>query len=128
MKAWIWLLKTKWRYADEKVSCFFPNNNTDGALENLLEQIINPRNAPVFDCWQRFEDCLPTKTACTKTPLTIPAKKSKIYAYMEVLHGEKKSEKDKIKDPNRDFKNTAHWDLNATALEPLKEFLHTNLD
>jgi hypothetical protein len=47
---------------------------------------------------------------------------------MEVLHDEKKSEKSKIKDPNRDFKNTAHWELNTTALEPLKEFLHNNLD
>lgn len=106
----------------------FPNNSIDGAFESLLEQIINPQNAPVFDCWKKFEDCLPTKTACTKTPLTIPAKKSKIYAYMEVLHGETKSEKDKVKDPNRNFKNTQHWNLNAAALKPLKDFLHTHLD
>ncbi|MDR3367288.1 MAG: hypothetical protein LBO71_10045 [Prevotellaceae bacterium] len=106
----------------------FPNNHDDGALENLLEQIINIQNAPVFDCWERFENCLPTKTTCAKNPLTIPAKKSKIYAYMEVLHGETKSEKDKIKDPNRDFKNEQHWNLNAPALEPLKAFLHAHLD
>jgi hypothetical protein len=106
----------------------FPTNSEDGAFENLLEQIINPRNAPVFDCWQRFEDCLPTKTTCVKSPLTIPAKKSKIYAYMEVLHGNTKSEKDKVKDPNRDFKKTEHWNLSATALDPLKRFLHNNLD
>jgi hypothetical protein len=105
----------------------FPNNNEDGALENLLEQIINPQNKPVFDCWKKFEDCLPTKTTCTKNPLTIPAKKSKIYAYMEVLHGETKTEKDKIKDPNRNFKDPNHWDLNVVALEPLKQFLQTHL-
>ena len=92
-----------------------------------MENIINPQNAPIFDCWQKFEDCLPTKTTCTKNPLTIPAKKSKIYAYMEVLHGETKSEKDKIKDPNRDFKNTQYWDLTAEAIEPLKIFLHNHI-
>jgi len=105
----------------------FPNNQDDGELENLLENIINPQNAPVFDCWQKFEDCLPTKTTCTKNPLTIPAKKSKIYAYMEVLLGESNSEKDKAKDPNRDFKKTEHWDLTAKAIEPLKDFLHSHI-
>ena len=101
----------------------FPNNKDDGSLEDLLEMIINPQNSSVFECWEKFENCLPAKTACTKNPLTIPAKKSKIYAYMEVLHGESNSEKDKIKDPNRDFKNPQHWDLTAKAIEPLRKFL-----
>jgi hypothetical protein len=105
----------------------FPNNTDDGALENLLEQIINPQNAPIFECWKKFEDCLPAKTTCVKNPLTIPAKKSKIYAYMEVLHGESKSEKDKVKDPNRDFTKPELWNLNATALKPLKIFLQSHL-
>ena len=106
----------------------FPDNGTDGALEDLLERIINPRNEPVFECWKRFEDCLPTKDTCTKNPLTIPAKKSKIYAYMEVLHGDSNKEKEKIKDHNRDFKNTLHLDLKVAALKPLREFLHGYLD
>jgi hypothetical protein len=106
----------------------FPNNHDDGALENLLEQIINPQNSSVFECWQQFEKCLPTKTGCTRSPLTIPAKKSKIYAYLEVLHGETESEKESVKDPNRDFKNTHHWNLNAPALNALKDFLHRHLD
>ncbi|MDR0566341.1 MAG: hypothetical protein LBG47_04790 [Prevotellaceae bacterium] len=105
----------------------FPNNQDDGALEDLLEKIINPQNKPVFDCWQKFEDCLPTKTACTKNPLTIPAKKSKIYAYMEVLHGESRAEKDNVKDSNRDFKKAEHWDLNGAAIQPLKDFLRLHL-
>jgi hypothetical protein len=105
----------------------FPNNKDDGALEDLLEQIINFQNKPVFDCWQQFEACLPTKTDCTRNPLTIPAKKSKIYAYLEVLHGETNREKESIKDPNRNFKNPQHWDLNASALHPLKDFLQQHL-
>ena len=105
----------------------FPNNEENGELENLLEGIINPQNAAIFCCWENFEECLTTKTTCTKTPLTIPAKKSKIYAYMEVLHGDSNCEKEKIKDPNRDFKNTQHWDLSAQAIEPLKKFLQRHI-
>ena len=105
----------------------FPNNEENGELENLLEGIINPQNATIFCCWENFEECLTTKTTCTKTPLTIPAKKSKIYAYMEVLHGDSNSEKEKIKDPNRDFKNTQHWDLSAQAIGPLKKFLQRHI-
>jgi hypothetical protein len=105
----------------------FPNNKDAGTLEYLLERIINPHNAPIFDCWEDFEECLKTKTTCAKNPLTIPAKKSKIYAYMETLHGETDSEKEKVKDPNRNFKDTHCWDLDAEALNPLKAFLQQHL-
>jgi hypothetical protein len=118
----------KQKYNLEFELFLFPDNSSDGALEDLLEKMINPENKPVFECWQQFENCLPTKTGCTKNPLTIPAKKSKIYAYLEVLHGETHSEKERVKDPNRDFKNTAHWDLNATALNELKQFLLQHLN
>ncbi len=117
--------KWKTKYGLNFELFLFPNNQEDGELENLLENIINPQNAPVFDCWQKFEDCLPTKKTCTKNPLTIPAKKSKIYAYMEVLLGE--TEKDKAKDPNRNFKKTEHWNLTTSAIEPLKNFLHSHI-
>ena len=60
-----------------------------------------------------------------KTPptLTIPAKKTKIYAYLETLLGTSKTQKKLIKDANRNYKNTQHWNLDAEYLEPLKEFL-----
>ncbi|MDR2472940.1 MAG: hypothetical protein LBD53_05150 [Tannerella sp.] len=105
----------------------FPNDRDDGALEDLLEQIINPQNEPVFDCWNKFENCLPTKTGCTVNPLTVPAKKSKIYAYLEVLHGDTIEKKNSIKDPNRNFKNAKIWDLTAPALKPLQTFLRRYL-
>lgn len=56
--------------------------------------------------------------------LTIPAKKTKIYAYLETLLGKSKTQKKLIKDANRNYENTLHWNLDAKYLEPLKEFLH----
>ena len=60
-------------------------------------------------------------------PLTTPAKKSKIYCYLEKLHGTSKSQKKMIKDANRDYNKTEHWNLDAEYINPLKEFLERNL-
>jgi len=102
----------------------FPNNKDDGTLEDLLENIINQTNKPIFDCWKKFEDCLQKCAPETiGKKLTIPAKKSKIYVYLESLLGKTKKEKDKVKDKDRDYKNARHWDLDSKNLEPLKIFL-----
>ena len=102
-----------------------PNNKDVGALEDMLEQIINPINQPVMDCWLTYENELKKVRIPTKTPpeLTIPAKKTKIYAYLETLLGKTKSQKKQIKDSNRNYRNPAHWNLDAKYLEPLKKFL-----
>ena len=61
-------------------------------------------------------------------PLTIPAKKTKIYAYLEVLLGASKSEKKKIKEAYRDYTNVNHWDLNSNKLwGGILEFLSIHL-
>lgn len=57
------------------------------------------------------------------SPLTIPAKKTKIYAYLETLLGKSKTQKKLIKDANRNYENTQHWNLDAEYLESLKDFL-----
>ena len=102
-----------------------PNNKDAGALEELLEHIINPNNQPVMDCWQTYESELEKVRIPTKTPptLTIPAKKTKIYAYLETLLGKSRSQKKLIKDANRNYENTQHWNLDTEYLEPLKKFL-----
>ena len=106
-----------------------PNNKEAGELEDMLEQIINPNNQPVMDCWQTYEGELEKVRIPTKTPptLTIPAKKTKIYAYLETLLGKSRSQKKLIKDANRNYENTQHWNLDAEYLEPLKEFMMKNL-
>lgn len=107
-----------------------PNDKDAGALEDLLENIINPNNQPVMDCWQTYEEKLGELRIPTKTPptLTIPAKKTKIYAYLETLLGKSKTQKKLIKDANRNYENTQHWNLDAEYLEPLKGFLVNNLN
>lgn len=102
-----------------------PNDKDAGALEDLLEHIINPDNQPVMDCWSTYEGELGKVRIPSKTPptLTIPAKKTKIYAYLETLLGKSKSQKKLIKEANRNYENTQHWNLDAKYLEPLKDFL-----
>lgn len=102
----------------------WPNNSESGDLETLLERIINNNNLPIFECWEGYEKCLKSKTVNERNePLTIPAKKSKIYGYLEALLSSSKSQKEFIKERKRDYKNTDHWDLNSEHLINLKSFL-----
>ena len=123
------LLAIKKEFGVEFDLFLLPNDKDAGALEDLLENIINPNNLPVMDCWQTYEGELEKVRIPTKTPptLTIPAKKTKIYAYLETLLGKSKTQKKLIKEVNRDYENTQHWNLDAEYLEPLKEFLKQHL-
>ena len=106
-----------------------PNNHDAGALEDLLENIINPNNHPIFDCWEHYEQELVQLDIPGRTPppLTTPAKKTKIYGYLEALLGESKSQKELIKEANRNYKNSQYWNLDSDYLEPLKLFLENNI-
>ncbi|MBP3763354.1 MAG: hypothetical protein J6I49_05695 [Bacteroidales bacterium] len=104
-----------------------PNNHDAGTLEDLLEHIINPNNRPIFDCWEHYEQELVQLDIPGRTPppLTTPAKKTKIYGYLEALLGE--SQKKLIKEANRNYEDTLHWNLNAEYLRYLKTFLGHHL-
>jgi hypothetical protein len=99
-----------------------PNHKDDGDLETLLVQIINQDNQEIFNCWNGYESCLTHISIKGRGPLTTPARKTKIYAYLEALLGVTKDEKKKIKEKEREYQNPAHWNLNADALQPLKDF------
>lgn len=107
----------------------FPDNVNSGELEDLLQNIINPENQPVMKCWDKYEESLKNVSLTWRNgmPLTTPAKKTRIYAYLEALLGASNSEKDKIKEKNRDYKNKNHWDLQAQALSGLTTFLKEHL-
>ena len=102
-----------------------PNNQDKGELEDLLENIINPNNRPIMECWEHYEKELVTLDIPGRTPppLTTPAKKTKIYGYLEALLGTSESDKKKIKEREREYDNVLHWNLDAEYLLPLKEFL-----
>ena len=106
-----------------------PNNQDAGALEDLLENIINPNNRPILDCWEDYEKELVQLDIPGRTPppLTTPAKKTKIYGYLEALLGESNTQKEMIKEVNRNYENALHWNLDAEYLEILKEFLVSNI-
>lgn len=108
----------------------FPDNSSSGELEDLLELVINPENQPVMDCWKTYEDSLKEIDLPWRKgqPLTIPAKKTKIYAYLEVLLGTSESEKKKIKERERNYLDSNHWNLDAEAMSRLIDFLKTNLE
>ena len=55
------------------------------------------------------------------------AKSIKIYGYLEALLGESKSQKELIKEANRNYENPQHWNLDSEYLEPLKKFLVDNI-
>lgn len=109
-----------------------PDNQNNGELEDLLEQLITPKNRIILDCWEGYETCVGQheNPARPGHKYTIPAKKSKIYSYLEVLLGETDSEKDLAKDPKRDFTNQNHWILDGDSgpLKPLKDFLESQLN
>ena len=50
-------------------------------------------------------------------------KETKIYTYLEALLGESKSQKELIKEVNRNYENPQHWNLDSGYLVPLKRFL-----
>ena len=104
-----------------------PNNQDAGTLEDLLENIINPNDRPIFDCWEHYEQELVQLDIPGRTPppLTTPAKKTKIYGYLEALLEPK--QKNLIKERNRNYENTQHWNLDADFLEPLKGFIKKNI-
>lgn len=121
----------RWRKENEVQFELFllPNNQDTGALEDLLENIINPNNHPIFDCWEHYEQELVQLDIPGRTPppLTTPAKKTKIYGYLEALLGVTKSQKELIKEANRNYENPQHWNLDTEYLEPLNRFLKDNL-
>ncbi|MCX8000516.1 MAG: hypothetical protein N3A69_16455 [Leptospiraceae bacterium] len=93
----------------------FPNNQSNGTLEDLLISIVKDR--VVLKCWEAYENCL----AKESKNYTRPSMKTKIYAYLEAII--ETSQKENIKEHSRDYKNLAHWMLENNAIKPLEKFL-----
>lgn len=105
-----------------------PNNAHDGDLETLLERIINPDNKPILDCWNAYERCIEQRRTTISRTLSLPIRKSKIYSYMEILHGTSKKEREQAKEKNRNYADKQDWQLDHDAATPLYNFLKPYFD
>lgn len=90
----------------------FPNNSDPGDLESILEQIAGRPSKAIFDCFENYKSCIDH----IDRSYTKPDRKTKIYAYSEILTGSG-NEKD------RDYTVNEIWDLNHKSLLPLIDFL-----
>lgn len=109
---------SSFRKVKEEEIFLFPNNRDNGDLECLLEKIVKENR--ILECWNNFEICV----SRINSNFTVPAKKSKIHTYLEVLND--KGEKKACKEPNRDYKDSSKWDLRNTSIDcvnRLKSFL-----
>lgn len=96
-------------------NCFLmPNNHDSGDLETLLERISVTEHRIVYDCFEQYESCLRIASKSYR----VPNRKVKIYAYCAAL-------KTKTHPKERNYCDPQHWDLNAPAIVPLKQFLAT---
>ena len=95
--------------------CFLvPNNQDQGDLETLLEQISVPERREVYDCFGRHEECI--RMLSDSKAYRPPDRKQRIYTYCWANRIE-------TQPAERDYCDSRYWDLDAGAIEPLKEFL-----
>lgn len=106
----------------------YPNNNDDGEVETLMESAARRDLHQVFfDCFEDYEKCVSGVKDKSGQPLyNTPNRKGKLHTY---INAQKLSSKLRRKLGAGDwlFGNSAYWDLNAVALQPLKEFLAAHL-
>lgn len=126
----------QWRsldLSDNPEIFLFPNNQDPGEIEDLLIQCIHSCNIPLLDYWQGFKKGMAPVfrqldlnykecRICSgrKSPKE-PDLKDMIYSICDQLkvgRGENHSQ---------DYLDTAIWDLDSPALEPLRDFLMKNI-
>ena len=97
-----------------------PNNNNDGNLEHLLDQIISEKGANFHGCLSKYITCLSTlnKESIPREILENPdlnKKKLEWYTYMMLGKFGKKEN-------TQNYLNEDLWDLNSNILDPLNLF------
>ncbi|MEQ9298525.1 MAG: DUF3226 domain-containing protein [Cyclobacteriaceae bacterium] len=100
----------------------FPDNKSDGDLEDILVSIANRKRFEVFfNCFNAYFDCV-SNFAETQHVSELRENKSLIYNYCQVFTG-----KDQSNEKNRDY-NSEFWNLNDELLTPFKTFLEEQID
>lgn len=105
----------------------FPDNQSDGDFELLLERIINPTHSGLLGCFTNYEACLLRLNSENEQILyKIPMRKAKIYSYIDAFPKSRRQE-ELFKKNDFFFDNPEFWDFNSEALEPLKAFIALHL-
>ena len=107
---------------DELFECvhvfLFPENGSDGDLENILSGMVPDRHQAIIDeCWDGYTRCLVSKF------YNPPTAKSKLHEYAAALDA------NVWKDQgfNKTFASETIWNWSACSVEPLRRFLTENL-
>ena len=95
----------------------FPDHNSDGDFETLLQRIAHPGHKSIFECWENYSKCVVGKS------YNKPTDKSKVREFAAAIDS---SVWDK-QGFNKSFSNSDVWSLDSPALKPLEEFLKQHL-
>jgi len=101
----------------------FPNDVSDGCLEDLLFQLIPPDKASILEC-------LNTASACVKGLGYVGMdKKDVIHQYVSsnLNRNQRKQRGKHANEETRDYSDSKVWNLDSDALQPLRTFLETHL-
>lgn len=96
-----------------------PNSSEDGDLEMLLRRILVEKYQPILSCLDAYHECLNDvqTTLGENEKLQILNEKHKIAVFRKV-----------VKDSKRiNYKDNSIWNLNHPYLNPLKDFIKTQL-
>ncbi|MFM9949227.1 MAG: DUF3226 domain-containing protein [Saprospiraceae bacterium] len=105
----------------------FPDNQSDGDFESLLERIINPTHGGLLMCFNDYETCLQRLNAGSEQIVyKIPMRKAKIYSYVDAFPKSRRQE-ELFKKHDFFFDNPEFWDFSSEALNPLKSFLSRHM-
>ena len=95
----------------------FPDNKSNGALEDLLLLCINASHKKIIDCFDKYKLCIQN----ADNRYSLPGKKAMVYAYCEALSIDGSD----IKEIDRNYLNQNIWDLDSPSLNDLYRFLNS---
>ena len=101
-----------------------PGFEQAGELEDLLLQLVQPHHQAVMTCYDGYEQCLQGLLVNDQPYYNTPSKKRRLYDYVNVMPLQSDQwERHHKKGGQKIFENPDLWDLNAPAIQPLRDFL-----
>ncbi len=106
----------------------YPNNGDDGDIETLMEQLARKDIHQIWwDCFEDYEKCIGDAKDENGAPCyNLPNRKAKLHTYINSQQLKSK-QRFKLGSGNWLFDNINYWDISRQEIQPLIEFLGTNL-